>query len=106
MKDCKLVSSPLPVNYKLSSSMFPSNEVERMEISQWKQLADSWQILVESIEMLLRGSLDISKGPQVLLYVTEDQNYLSEVMSIQILQVMWIKENLLLAMYLQLKEGW
>ena len=34
MHDCKPVSTPLLVNYKLSSSKSPSNEVERMELSQ------------------------------------------------------------------------
>ena len=34
MHDCKLVSTLLPMNYKLSSSMIPSNEVKRMELSQ------------------------------------------------------------------------
>nr|KYP42748.1 Retrovirus-related Pol polyprotein from transposon TNT 1-94 [Cajanus cajan] len=33
MQDCKPISTPLPVNYKLSSSMSPSNEAERMEMS-------------------------------------------------------------------------
>jgi ATP-binding cassette subfamily B (MDR/TAP) protein 1 len=34
MQDCKLISTPLPINFKLSSSMSPSNEAERMEMSQ------------------------------------------------------------------------
>lgn len=33
MQDCKPISTPLPVNFKLSSSMSPSNEVERREMS-------------------------------------------------------------------------
>jgi hypothetical protein len=33
MQDCKPISTPLPINYKLSSSMNPSNEAERMEMS-------------------------------------------------------------------------
>ena len=33
MQDCKPISTPLPVNFKLSSSMSPSNEAERMEMS-------------------------------------------------------------------------
>ncbi|KAH9794327.1 hypothetical protein KPL71_004856 [Citrus sinensis] len=33
MHDCKLISTPLPVNFKLSSSMCPSNEAERKEMS-------------------------------------------------------------------------
>ncbi|KAH9659037.1 Integrase catalytic domain-containing protein [Citrus sinensis] len=33
MQDCKSISTPLPVNFKLSSSMCPSNEVERKEMS-------------------------------------------------------------------------
>ena len=33
MQDCKPITTPLPVNYKLSSSMCPSNEAERMEMS-------------------------------------------------------------------------
>ena len=33
MQDCKPISTPLPVNFKLSSSMSRSNEVERMEMS-------------------------------------------------------------------------
>ena len=33
MQDCKSISTPLPVNFKLSSSMCPSNEAERMEMS-------------------------------------------------------------------------
>ncbi|KAH9725713.1 hypothetical protein KPL70_007982 [Citrus sinensis] len=33
MQDCKSISIPLPVNFKLSSSMCPSNEVERKEMS-------------------------------------------------------------------------
>ena len=36
-QDCKLISMqismPLPINFKLSSSMSPSNEAERIEIS-------------------------------------------------------------------------
>nr|KYP47187.1 Retrovirus-related Pol polyprotein from transposon TNT 1-94 [Cajanus cajan] len=34
MQDCKPILTPLPVNYKLSSSMCPNNEAERMEMSQ------------------------------------------------------------------------
>src|ERR1044072_1031968 len=33
MQDCKPISTPLLVNYKLSSSMNPSNEAEMMEMS-------------------------------------------------------------------------
>ncbi|KAH9655417.1 Integrase catalytic domain-containing protein [Citrus sinensis] len=33
MQDCKSISTPLPVNFKLSSSMCPSNETERKEMS-------------------------------------------------------------------------
>lgn len=33
MQDCKPVSTPVPVNFKLSSSMCPSNEAERREMS-------------------------------------------------------------------------
>ena len=34
MQDCKPVSTPLPVNYKLSSGMCPTGEVERIKMSQ------------------------------------------------------------------------
>jgi ATP-binding cassette subfamily B (MDR/TAP) protein 1 len=34
MQDCKSISTSLPINFKLSSSMSPSNEAERMEMSQ------------------------------------------------------------------------
>ena len=33
MQDSKPIFTPLPVNFKLSSSMSPSNEAERMEMS-------------------------------------------------------------------------
>ena len=33
MQDCKPISTPFPINFKLSSSMSPSNEAERMEMS-------------------------------------------------------------------------
>lgn len=33
MQDCKPISTPLPVNFKLSSNMSPSNEAERREMS-------------------------------------------------------------------------
>jgi len=33
MQDCKPISTPLPVNFKLSSSMSPSSEAERMKMS-------------------------------------------------------------------------
>ncbi|KAK9218753.1 hypothetical protein WN943_007390 [Citrus x changshan-huyou] len=33
MQDCKSISTPLPVNFKLSSSMRPSNEAERNDMS-------------------------------------------------------------------------
>ncbi|KAE8703180.1 BTB/POZ domain-containing protein [Hibiscus syriacus] len=33
MQDCKPISTPLPINFKLSSSMTPSSEDERMEMS-------------------------------------------------------------------------
>ncbi|KAL3849434.1 hypothetical protein ACJIZ3_011316 [Penstemon smallii] len=33
MQDCKPIFTPLPINFKLSSSMSPSNEAERMEMS-------------------------------------------------------------------------
>ena len=33
MQDCKSIFTPLPVNFKLSSSICPSNEAERKEIS-------------------------------------------------------------------------
>ena len=33
MQDCKPISTPLPINYKLSSSMSPSSEAERIEMS-------------------------------------------------------------------------
>ncbi|GJU08653.1 hypothetical protein Tco_1125083 [Tanacetum coccineum] len=34
MQDCKSISTPLPTDVKLSSNMSPSNEKERMEMSQ------------------------------------------------------------------------
>ena len=34
MQDCKLISTSLPINFKLSSSMYPINEVKRKEMSQ------------------------------------------------------------------------
>ena len=34
MQDCKSISTPLPVNFKLSLSIGPNNEVERNVISQ------------------------------------------------------------------------
>ena len=33
MQDSTPISTPLPINFKLSSSISPSNEVERMEMS-------------------------------------------------------------------------
>ncbi|KAE8701279.1 putative serine-threonine protein kinase, plant-type [Hibiscus syriacus] len=33
MQDCKPISTPLPINFKLSSSMSPTNEKENMEMS-------------------------------------------------------------------------
>ena len=33
MQDCKSISTPLPVNFKLSLNMYPTNEVERNEMS-------------------------------------------------------------------------
>ena len=33
MQDCKPISTPLPINHKLSSGMSPSSEAERMEMS-------------------------------------------------------------------------
>ncbi|GAA0165642.1 hypothetical protein LIER_20989 [Lithospermum erythrorhizon] len=33
LEDCKPISTPLPINFKLSSSMCPCNEVERKEMS-------------------------------------------------------------------------
>ena len=33
MQDCKPISTPLPVNFKLSSSMCPSNKAEKKEMS-------------------------------------------------------------------------
>ena len=33
MQDCKPISTPLPINFKLSSSMSPSNKAEGMEMS-------------------------------------------------------------------------
>ena len=35
MHDCKTVSTLLPMNYKLSSSMSPSNEAENMKLSRY-----------------------------------------------------------------------
>jgi len=32
MQDCKPIFTPLPINFKLSSSMSPNNEAERMEM--------------------------------------------------------------------------
>jgi len=34
MQDCKPISAPIPINYKLSSSMTPSSKAERIEMSQ------------------------------------------------------------------------
>ena len=33
MQNCKPISTPLPINFKLSTSMSPSNEAERIEMS-------------------------------------------------------------------------
>ena len=33
MNDCKPISTPLPINFKLSSSMSPSTKAETMEMS-------------------------------------------------------------------------
>ena len=32
MQDCESISTPLPINFKFSSSMCPSNETERKEV--------------------------------------------------------------------------
>ncbi|KAE8686612.1 Methyl esterase 17 [Hibiscus syriacus] len=41
MQDCKSISTPLPINFKLSSSMSPSSEEERMEMSRVPDLDKS-----------------------------------------------------------------
>jgi len=33
VQECKPISTPIPINFKLSSSMFPSGEAERKEMS-------------------------------------------------------------------------
>jgi len=33
MQECKLISTPLPINFKLSSSMCTSSEAERIEMT-------------------------------------------------------------------------
>ena len=80
MQDCKPISTSLPINYKLSSSMSPSNEAERIEMSRVPYasavgslmyamicrrpdiaqavgvLSRFMQILVESIGIVQKGS--------------------------------------------------
>jgi len=80
MQDCKPISTSLPINYKLSSSMSPSNEAERIEMSRVPYasavgslmyamicrrpdiaqavgvLSRFMQILVESIGIVRKGS--------------------------------------------------
>ncbi|KAH9697593.1 Integrase catalytic domain-containing protein [Citrus sinensis] len=41
MHDCKSISTPLPVNFKLSSSMCPGNEVERKQMSRVPESSQS-----------------------------------------------------------------
>ena len=45
MQDCKSISAPLPVNFKLSSSMCPSNEAARNEMS-WVPYASVMESLM------------------------------------------------------------
>ncbi|RDX62363.1 hypothetical protein CR513_59319, partial [Mucuna pruriens] len=80
------ISTPL-LDYKLSLSMNPSNEAKRIEMSQiehyLEQLVDSWLILVESIEMLQRGTLNTLKEPEVSHCILKDQNFVGDLNNIK-----------------------
>ena len=101
MQDYKPVSTPLHVNYKVSSGLCPNNEAKMMEmfrvsyasivgslmyamiytrpeITQVVGLV-SRQIWVKRIGMLLRQFLGMLKESQVLHYVLEDHNLLLRV---------------------------
>ena len=45
MHDCNPISTPLPMNYKLSSSMSPSNEAKMMELP--------WTLYASVVESLI-----------------------------------------------------
>lgn len=55
MQDCKLISTQLPINYKLSSCMTLYVQGQILH-KQWERSYDLWWILVKSIGMLLRKS--------------------------------------------------
>ena len=113
MQDCKPISTPLPVNFKLSSRMSPSNEDERMEMSrvpyasavgvqcslwfvqdqtlhkQWEWLVGTWRI--QAKRALECWEKDSREDPYMLHYVTKDQKFLPDDMLIQTMHDIWIR---------------
>ncbi|KAL3846133.1 hypothetical protein ACJIZ3_003536 [Penstemon smallii] len=96
MQDCKPISTPLPINFKLSSSMSPSNEAERMEMSRVPYASAVGSLMfamvctrpdiAQAVGAVSRymANPDISRVPRMLHYVMGDQTLLSEAMLIQI----------------------
>ena len=93
IQDCKLASTPLFVNYKLSLGICPSSEVKRIEMSRVlytstvgslmyaiictrldiaQAIGLASQFMAKSIGTLLRGSLNTLKESRELYYVLED----------------------------------
>ncbi|KAE8667838.1 hypothetical protein F3Y22_tig00112368pilonHSYRG00011 [Hibiscus syriacus] len=75
MQDCKPISTPLPINFKLSSSMSPSSEEERMEMSRVPYASAVGNLMFA----MICTRPDIAQTMGVILTM----------------QGIWIKENLL-----------
>jgi ATP-binding cassette subfamily B (MDR/TAP) protein 1 len=122
MQDCKPISTPFPINFKLSSSMSPSNEAERMEMSRVPYASTVGSLMfamictrpdiAQAVRAVSRYMANLGREhwntiKRILRYIkgisdaalcNEGSELLSEVMLIHILLVTLRKENPLQAM--------
>ncbi|KAE8715084.1 1-phosphatidylinositol-3-phosphate 5-kinase FAB1B [Hibiscus syriacus] len=90
MQDCKPISTPLPINFKLSSSMSPSSEEERMEMSRVPYASAVGSLMFAMI--CTRPDIAQAVGVVSRYMANPGKEHWNTILT---LQAIWIKANLL-----------
>ncbi|KAE8678570.1 hypothetical protein F3Y22_tig00111403pilonHSYRG00065 [Hibiscus syriacus] len=87
MQDCKPISTPLPINFKLSSSMSPSSEEERMEMSRVPYASAVGSLMFAMI--CTRPYIAQAVGVSVVVTSTTEAEYVAAIQASK--EAIWLK---------------